>query len=341
MVVYFHSLVSLPGERIVLENIEIMKWLLKSLIIFVLTKGVWNWEWYWNTVDRLLGERCTHRWLNSDVEGLRNDFTKKVFGQPFLEQALLPLVKRHLGVGMPENYVSKKALAVSFHGSPGVGKTYVSQLIAKHLFKEGEKSAYYKHVSLGSSLSFTPEKLKEMVIDTVIKCDRAVFVFDEIEKMPEGTFEVLKSFLDFHTSIGNVDYRKSIFIFISNVGMDQINSLALSLWKQGLKREEYKLSDFEKVLQETSYNEKSGLQKTKIVKNFLIDMYLPFLPLEKRHVEKCISTEAESLRLHVTPHTKETILRSMIFLPPEEKIYSASGCKPVSSLIKIHAHDEL
>nr|BAN20607.1 torsin a [Riptortus pedestris] len=318
-----------------------MKWTFYIYCHFLTINTALSWEWFDSVMDSITGERCINRWMPNDVKGLKNDFNKEVFGQPFLERALIPLLKHHLGVDMPEDYVPRKALALSFHGSPGVGKTYVSQLIARHLFKDGEKSKFYKMISLGKSMEMTETHLRELVISTVWECDRAVFVFDEIEKMADGTFEILKSFLDFHKSVDKVDYRKSIFIFISNIGEDRINSLALSYWKKGINREDYPLLEFSKVLEAAIYNENSGLKKTKIVKNYLIDLYLPFLPLEKRHVEKCIAVEAHMSKVHLTPNSVKTIIDSIEFLPAEEQIYSPKGCKNLASLVKIHGRNEL
>lgn len=39
--------------------------------------------------------------------------------------------------------------------------------------------------------------------------------------------------------------------------------------------------------------------KTTIVRNYLIDLYLPFLPLEKRHVMECIKAEAIKMNYEI------------------------------------------
>lgn len=44
----------------------------------------------------------------------------------------------------------KKALVLSFHGTPGCGKSYVSDFIAQSLFVKGMKSHYVRKFVAGS-----------------------------------------------------------------------------------------------------------------------------------------------------------------------------------------------
>lgn len=61
-------------------------------------------------------------------------------------------------------------------------------------------------------------------------------------------------------------------------------------------REDTKINDFERVLEITSYNENGGLQKTNLMESSLVDLFIPFLPLEQRHVVKCIQAEFHERR---------------------------------------------
>lgn len=63
----------------------------------------------------------------------------KIFGQPLVKKTIMNAIKSHL-----ELKNNQKALALSFHGSSGVGKTFVSQIIAQSLYKEGIKSKFFK-----------------------------------------------------------------------------------------------------------------------------------------------------------------------------------------------------
>lgn len=39
------------------------------------------------------------------------------------------------------------------------------------------------------------------------QCERSLFVFDEVDKMPQGVLDVVKPFIDYHEEIGGVDFR--------------------------------------------------------------------------------------------------------------------------------------
>lgn len=50
-----------------------------------------------------------------------------------------------------------------------------------------------------------------------------------------------------------------MFIFISNNGMDKINSITKDLWFKGAKREEIKLSAFSQSLFKSALNEEGTI----------------------------------------------------------------------------------
>lgn len=77
---------------------------------------------------------------------MRQNFTKleeklnnQLLGQPLVKNTLLSALKGHFNVNNP-----RKALVLSFHGSTGVGKNFVSQFVADALFEKGIKSKFYK-----------------------------------------------------------------------------------------------------------------------------------------------------------------------------------------------------
>lgn len=48
-------------------------------------------------------------------------------------------------------------------------------------------------------------------------------------------------------------YRDSIFLFISNIGGNEITTNLLELYGQGVKRNEVEFHDFEAVIRRTAY----------------------------------------------------------------------------------------
>ena len=88
-------------------------------------------------------------------------------------------------------------------------------------------------------------------------------------------------------------------------------------------------------------NEK-GLWHASIIDSYLIDFYVPFLPLEREHVRNCIRAEFRNYNLstdnnlsyQITDYDIEQIVDEHVFEPPGYKKYSSSGCKRVPFLVR-------
>lgn len=137
--------------------------------------------------------------------------------------------------------------------------------------------------------------MKDEIVKAVKSCSRSLFVFDEVDKMPEGVFESITSLLDHHSHINGIDFRQSIFIFLSNAGGTEISNALEDLMKQGKYREQTIIHNFEKIAEIGAYNVEGGLKNTGLISSSLIDHFVPFLPLEKRHIVKCIIAEFHRL----------------------------------------------
>jgi hypothetical protein len=69
---------------------------------------------------------------------LETSLQEHLFGQHLARNITVSALRAHFR----EDATPKKALALSFHGLAGSGKTYVSQFIINSLFKLGLKSKY-------------------------------------------------------------------------------------------------------------------------------------------------------------------------------------------------------
>jgi hypothetical protein len=85
------------------------------------------------------------------VAVLDNSLQEHLFGQHIAHHVVLNALKAHFR----EDVKPKKALALSFHGLSGIGKTYTSQFIINSMYKNGLKSKY-AHFFTGRS-HFTME----------------------------------------------------------------------------------------------------------------------------------------------------------------------------------------
>ena len=104
-----------------------------------------------------------------------------------------------------------------------------------------------------------------------------------------------------------MDYRHNIFLFLSNTGGREITQIALDNWNKGRRREErtrhliiimlllqsqdISLTHLEPLVADGAFNEAGGLQYSRMIKNSLVDVFVPFLPLERQHVKICARNE--------------------------------------------------
>lgn len=74
----------------------------------------------------------------------------------------------------------------------------------------------------------------------------------------------------------------------SNTGGTGITKTAYGFHLMGKERSELRMKDLEPVVNSGAFNENGGLHRSDIVEKNLIDAYVPFLPLEKKHIRLCV-----------------------------------------------------
>ncbi|XP_069842559.1 torsin-1A-like [Dendropsophus ebraccatus] len=272
-----------------------------------------------------------------NVTALQMDFDENIFGQHLAKQVILKAVPRFLSNENP-----KKPLALSLHGWTGTGKNYVSQILVNNLYSEHMRKQCVHtivatlHFPHANQVQTYKDQLQTLVKNSVKGCERSVFIFDEIDKMHPGLIDAIKPFLDYYDNIDGISYRKAIFIFLSNAGGEKITELSLKFWRAGRNREEIKLSDVEKDVYLSAFNKKdSGYWHSSLIDKNLIDVFVPFFPMEFQHVKMCVKAELQRRGLPSDEETAAMVAKEMTYYPPEEKIYSVKGCKTVSTKVDV------
>lgn len=291
----------------------------------------------WNALKCKTSECCAAPWVTDNVKGLDNTIKFRLHGQPLVHRAVVRALKDHF-----QNPSPKKALVLSFHGWTGGGKNYASSMIAEALYKEGMNSKYVslyvanKHFPHQDEVPKYRKTLQKEIEAKVKECSRSLFIFDEIDKMPNGLIDIIKPYLDFHEKLDGVDYRKSIFIFLSNTAGDVIARATLDAWKDGIDRSKVRLNDMEKVIELGSFNEKGGLYRADIVQKNLIDVFVPFLPLERKQIVACIRDEFKRRSRTASDKMIEDIANELDYIPAEYALYSSTGCKKIHNKVAQH-----
>ncbi|XP_028394953.1 torsin-1A-like [Dendronephthya gigantea] len=278
-------------------------------------------------------ECCNDKWISQELPNLKAELSNKVFGQHIAIQVVHKAIEGHI-----KNKSPSKALVLSLHGSTGCGKNHVSNIIADSLYKLGRKSKY-RHLIIATHdfphkerLPEYKDKLINFISEKVKACPKTLFIFDEVDKVPEGLMDTLRPFLEHHEKVDGVDYRKSIFILLSNTGAEMINGFVINHWRKGNKREDLTFKDLEPVINNGAFNIKGGLWHSNLIKNFLIDFFVPFLPLERSHVKECIRADLLAKNVTVTETMINEVANLLQYSSPD-KIFSSTGCKQVSTKV--------
>ena len=108
-----------------------------------------------------------------------------------------------------------------------------------------------------------------------------------------------------------------------------------------------------------AFNEQGGLQYSRMIEKNLVDVFVPFLPLERKHVKICVRNELE--RRNVVNWTEDKVdffifyflyltcllifykvdfvADQLTYWPPEIKLFSTSGCKRVAQKVDLMLED--
>ncbi|XP_049630021.1 torsin-1A [Suncus etruscus] len=289
----------------------------------------------------LFAECCSQK-RSLSREALQKDLDSKLFGQHLAKKVILNAVS-----GFISNPKPKKPLTLSLHGWTGTGKNFVSKIIAENIYEGGLNSDYVHlfvatlHFPHASNLTLYKDQLQMWIRGNVSTCARSLFIFDEMDKMHAGLIDAIKPFLDYYELVDRVSYRKAIFVFLSNAGAERITDVALDFWRSGRQREEIRLKDMEHALSVSVFNNKnSGFWHSSLIDRNLIDYFVPFLPLEYRHVKMCIRAEMQA-RGHVPDEDIVTrVADEMTFFPKDERVFSDKGCKTVFTKLDYYYDDD-
>lgn len=274
--------------------------------------------------------------ISNDFKGLESDLSVRLHGQHLAQELVLTIVRGYLELPQPD-----KALALSFHGWSGTGKNFVARMLAENLYQDGLRSACVQvfitmlHFPHPQSVHLYKEWLTDQVRKTQARCHQTLFIFDEAEKLHPELLEALGPHLERQApDTRRAESGRTIFLFLSNLGGNVINEVVLNLLKAGRAREEIRMEHVAPRLQaEIVASTDSGFGHSRLVQENLIDVFVPFLPLEKQHVRLCARDAFLSQELLYTEEALDEVAKMMVYVPKEEQIFSSQGCKSIAQRI--------
>ncbi|XP_058395964.1 torsin-3A isoform X1 [Diceros bicornis minor] len=289
--------------------------------------------WYCSFQDCCDSGDCR---ISNNFTGLKSDLSVRLHGQHLAGELILRTVRGYLELPRPD-----KALVLSFHGWSGTGKNFVARMLAENLYRDGLRSDCVKvfiatfHFPHPKFVDLYKERLTGQIRETQERCRQTLFIFDEAEKLHPELLEALRPHLGRQAPENyKAQSLRTIFLFLSNLGSNIINEEVLNLLKAGWLREEITLEHLEPRLQaQIVESTDSAFGHSCLVKENLIDFFVPFLPLEYRHVRLCARDAFLSQELLYTEEALDEIAKMMVYVPKEEQLFSSQGCKSISQRI--------
>ena len=280
---------------------------------------------------------CLDSEFIKNISGIEVAFQNELYGQHIAQKIVISALKNHL-----KKRNVKTPLVMSFHGWTGIGKNFVSKIIAEHLFKQKTLSPFVHkfiiplHFPHAAEIDFYRKQLEEWIHGNVSKCTKgALFIFDEMDKIPTAMMDTIRDAILFQRwKPSREDYSNILFIFLSNSGGQAINQHLLRHCTKGQSRESVALSELESILHNLA-EIRPDVWFSDLLKLDLIDYFVPFLPLERTHVKQCIRRDLIKKGYSVKEAVVLDIADQLDYFPKDLQFFSVSGCKKVSSRVDV------
>ena len=107
-------------------------------------------------------------------------------------------------------------------------------------------------------------------------------------------------------------------------------------WNGEWKRDDLSVKEMDAIINKGAFNLEGGLWHSELIKSNLIDFFIPFLPLERTHVKQCIRADMKAKNKPISDGSViDRIAKEMQYFPEDQKVFSKSGCKKVSSKVDL------
>ncbi len=258
---------------------------------------------------------------NQKLRNLGNILQEKVIGQDTAIQTLVRAIQRsRIGIKDP-----KKPIATfMFVGPTGVGKTYLTKILAEELFGSADSiiridmSEYMeKHTvsrMVGAPPGYVGYEEGGQLTERVRRKPYSIVLLDEIEKAHTDVFNILLQVMDEgRLTDGNgatIDFKNTIVIMTSNCGTRQIKEFGNGIGFQNPKENGQNHKMNHDIV-------KKALQK-QFAPEFLnrLDNIIHFDQLNQESIRKIVDIELKPLiqrmeeigyQLEVTPEARELL----------------------------------
>ncbi|XP_033108291.1 torsin-1A-like [Anneissia japonica] len=298
------------------------------MLLFVVVKLVWI-----NSSQSALPYNHSEVLINTT--GLQKYLQHNFFGQRYAIKFLHEILQVELN-----GEKHKRPLILSFHGGPGVGKTFLTEAITKHLFTNGLDSQCVHNFISSLHIRNVGDNINHDIIaefllqSTYIRCPLQLFIIDNMEILSPHLVNYISQSIQ--TSLSDSSRVKSIIvIFASTLGGKQIFKMRdcsdAVCYLQTTKMLKKELS--------LTWTSEKTLDVDKVEYNFLHSSeFFVFFPLKRQHIKLCVQHVLQQYlpSEKITDELLERVASEISFVYVGEKGYSSSGCKQVAEKVMLH-----
>ena len=256
-----------------------------------------------------------------DVDSLRHELQNRVHGQHIAVNVVVERLEEFTSA------LDRRQLVMSFHGWTGIGKNFMSSIIAQYLPPANvHKLIIPLHFAQGTENEAV--LLLEWILSNISSpsCGLHLFIVDEIDKAASSLVRSLRDTLS-ELSLQSDTSSRAVFLLLTNDGASEINTAVTEVLMNGGSREDLGYVDLVPHLHSEWYTELASAK--------LIDQMVPFLPLERQHVVQCVESELKQRQVYTTQRLIDNIVNSLSYFPKSLSLFSSSGCRRISQLVDL------
>ena len=188
------------------------------------------------------------QWEN--LQRLKKELSKHILGQnQVIENIVETLIQSNLGMKNPE----KPQASLLFAGPSGVGKTYLSQLLAEHLYHDRSalirlnmsefSESHGVSKLLGSPAGYVGFKGRNHFLEQVKRRPHSILLFDEFDKAHADVRKLLLQILDEGTLTDaqgkKITFKNAIIIITTSVGAQLFETSSIGFDNKELGTKQY------------------------------------------------------------------------------------------------------
>jgi len=260
--------------------------------------------------------------FESQIDNCETQIKKVLFGQQTAVETVLEQIRIKK---LFDDYTTP--LTLFFIGSSGVGKTFLGELLAQHLYGNklkiilGELFKERHSVSnlIGSPKGYVDSDKGSDLFEYVKYNPESVLIFDEIEKAHPDFYDVLLNIIDkglITDKDGDIiDFRRCLIIFTSNLGADLTQLPPIGYTKQNQNSQLIHEKSVKKVFKPEFINRIDEFVYFENLNNFeqILNLEIEKIKntLKQKNIEIELSDETKMIILKELEANKEGAIRTL------------------------------